>query len=141
MASSRFPKMCFHDVDWSAWAGPKPASSRCRSLALRHPLSPLPVAGLDLRVLRSGPVGFSLNHRPPAMTFVSSSKRYHRVGHQNGAASLEVSCICPSFVTLLCVHSRHAREAVVSALGCQSKRHVSPLRFPTASTTCSTQEP
>ena len=82
MASSWSPKMCFRDVDWSAWAGPKPASSRCRSLALRHPLSSLPVAGLDLRVLRQVPVGFSLNHRLPAMTFVSSSKRYHRVGHQ-----------------------------------------------------------
>ena len=58
----------------------------------------------------------------------------------DGAASLEVSCVRPSFVTLSCVHSRHAREAVVSALGCQSKRHVSPLRFPTASTTCSAQE-
>jgi len=56
--------------------------SRCRALALRPPLSSLPVAGFDLRVLRQVPVGFCLNHRLPAMTFVSSSKRYHRVGHQ-----------------------------------------------------------
>lgn len=95
MASSWSPKMCFRDVDWSAWVGPKPAPFRRRTLALRLPLSPLPVAGLDLRVLRLLPVGFSLNHRLPAMTFISSSKRYHRVGHQMVPPLLRFSAFAP----------------------------------------------
>ena len=95
MASPRSPEMCFRDVDWSAWAGPKPASSRCRSMALRHPLPSLPVTGFDLRVLRWLPVGFGVNHRLPAMTFVSSSKRYHRVGHLSVPPLMRFPALAP----------------------------------------------
>jgi hypothetical protein len=140
MASLWSPKACFRDVDWPLRIGPKPAPSRCRILALRRTPSSLPVAGLDRGVLRQVPVGFcgesSTTRHDLRLVFeaIPSSRA------PNGAASHEVSCIRPSFDNLCCVHSRYAREAVTSALGCHAKRRVAPLWFPTTSTLFSAAE-
>ena len=140
MASLRLPKACFRDVDWSSRIGPKPAPYHCRLLALRLPPSPLPVAGLDRGVLRQVPVGFCVESSTTRHDLRLVFEAIPSSRAPIGAASHEVSCVRPSFDNLCCVHSRHAREAVTSALGCHSKRHVAPLWFLTTSTRFSATE-
>jgi hypothetical protein len=140
MASSWSPKMCFRDVDWSAWVGPKPAPFSLSRIGFAT--SPLVVSRRRVRPqgLASGAcwILFESSTTRHDLRLVFEAIPSSRA--PDGAASPEVSCVRPSFVALPCVHSHHAREAVTSALGCQSKRHVSSLRFCTASTIYSTQE-